>query len=735
MTTERAQAMSLQPKQDATLGTAFQRLRKKATLKDTVKITLTTNAGQENEINEESLNKDAWKSARAINFIDDGNEYQFPIHYNPPFLKSISIGRRHLVGCVLVPRLELEFSSPEHARVVWKRCHQFDPTSTTTTVATGPSYVPTAADVGASILCEVTPHPHPSSPHLPPGAPGTTGALGEFKRSALEAPNPSKRAPNTRGGPAASKATTDGSPADADVPVVEAFPDEAWPFAGRLAPPARNEGALRVCSYNLLCDHFCDCEWGRTCLYPYCPPAALSGHYRARLQLRELEHYDADLLCLQEVTSTSFYSYLEPALALRGYRAWFTARSRSSWGLCMAWKAEYFEERASRVLQLSDRAEWSAAPHVVAMADQWPEMKDAMSRSGTIAQVALLRWKRAAGDDAGSAEGEERLLAVSNSHLFGNPDGPHIRIVQSALIAASLERLAAQHAAQDQGRAPPFVLVCGDTNASRDSGAMEFLESGEVKRTHPDWAEGMCYRNLVTKDEREEHWHAGLTPDEHAEQRRAFVALASRPQDPPCSADRVLEGGQLDAKLLHKLLVRASLEAPPRRSTDADAIEFTVAGDEDAAESQAAADLAAAVAAGDEDGSVCYAGWFALAQGMKARNGEGYSHWIRAVAASPPIPAWVGAEPQATGTKAAGPATERLKGLDLRHGLGLSIASSVEGATFSAGGKRALVDFILQRGFEARAAPALDERHWGGGIPTATVPSDHLAIIVDLQAK
>jgi len=93
---------------------------------------------------------------------------------------------------------------------------------------------------------------------------------------------------------------------------------------------------------------------------------------------------------------------------------------------------------------------------------------------------------------------------------------------------------------------------------------------------------------------------------------------------------------------------------------------------------------------------------------------QGYSHWIRAVAASPPIPASVGAEPQATGTKAAGPATERLKGLDLRHGLGLSIASSVEGATFSAGGKRALVDFILQRGFEARAAPALDERHWGG---------------------
>lgn len=46
--------------------------------------------------------------------------------------------------------------------------------------------------------------------------------------------------------------------------------------------------SFRVVTYNILADLYCDSDYSRTVLFPYCPPYALSIDYRKQLVLKEL---------------------------------------------------------------------------------------------------------------------------------------------------------------------------------------------------------------------------------------------------------------------------------------------------------------------------------------------------------------------------------------------------------------------------------------------------------------
>lgn len=45
---------------------------------------------------------------------------------------------------------------------------------------------------------------------------------------------------------------------------------------------------FRVVSYNILADLYCDSDYTRQVLHPYCPPYALAIDYRKQLVLKEL---------------------------------------------------------------------------------------------------------------------------------------------------------------------------------------------------------------------------------------------------------------------------------------------------------------------------------------------------------------------------------------------------------------------------------------------------------------
>ena len=410
--------LTLNPKQNGLLMQTLGRLAKKVDLSESAVLSLVGDQLSEDRLDCDILNSLAWITSKFLKIRDGENEYCFPIRYNPPCVTEITIGRRIVVGCRLVARVALEFGLLEHARMLWKRCRLDDP-SCDVVVGDGPEYIPQAADVGHSIVCEVVPF----DKHGEPGFGGATGSQGSFKRRPL---GESDGAGRSSKGAAQADAAADAGAG----PVVEEFPAD-WPFAARRRS-AWGAG-LRACSYNVLCDQFCDTEWARANLYGGCAREWLSVHYRVRLVLRELEEAAPDIVCLQEVEAATVTAYLEPVLARLGYTCWYSPKpGASGWGLCMAWRADRLRAAEQRRVELSDPAEWGRVPGAADLCGRWPALREAMAECGTIAQLALLQCVGDAAGEGGPAGA--RTLCVCNTHLFGNPDGPHVRLLQTAII-------------------------------------------------------------------------------------------------------------------------------------------------------------------------------------------------------------------------------------------------------------------------------------------------------------
>jgi hypothetical protein len=145
-----------------------------------------------------------------------------------------------------------------------------------TPVAHGLEYTPQECDIGASLALHIDPFDHCGRP----GLAGATDAHGFFRRSSNGGSSVSSggEAAGMRKGWAESRRAPPPLP-----PSVEAFP-AAWPILARhAAARERHAPALRVCSYNLLCDRFCDTPRGRAELFAAVPSEGLHAHYRAQV--------------------------------------------------------------------------------------------------------------------------------------------------------------------------------------------------------------------------------------------------------------------------------------------------------------------------------------------------------------------------------------------------------------------------------------------------------------------
>ncbi len=80
-------------------------------------------------------------------------------------------------------------------------------------------------------------------------------------------------------------------------------------------------------TYNTLAGLFTGEDYSRKVLYPYCDPTALDIKYRQGRIAHELIGYNADVLSLQEVGTTTFSKFLLPALRDKGYDGCYEQKS------------------------------------------------------------------------------------------------------------------------------------------------------------------------------------------------------------------------------------------------------------------------------------------------------------------------------------------------------------------------------------------------------------------------
>ncbi|XP_037100873.1 protein angel homolog 2 isoform X2 [Syngnathus acus] len=219
------------------------------------------------------------------------------------------------------------------------------------------------------------------------------------------------------------------------------------------APRSPHVGGRRldfsVMSYNILSQELLRANGH---LYSGCPPAALSWRHRLHNLLAELHHYDADVLCLQEVQEDHFENQIRPALHAQGYECVYKKRTgKNPDGCTVAFKTSRFSLLSSNPVE-------------------YFRPGDALLDRDNVGLVLLLRPSGAAADD---------FVCVANTHLLYNPRRGDVKLAQLAILLAEIGR----SARLSDGAARP-VLLCGDFNSTPWSPLFAFLTNGRLDYRH-----------------------------------------------------------------------------------------------------------------------------------------------------------------------------------------------------------------------------------------------------------
>lgn len=215
---------------------------------------------------------------------------------------------------------------------------------------------------------------------------------------------------------------------------VEASPGEC-PFEKRhkFCQNHLAQAEFRVVSYNILADLYCDSDFTRTVLFPYCPAYALGIDYRKQLILKELIGYNSDLICLQEVDKKVFVYDLNPVLSNYGYESIFNLKGGLvAEGLACFFRTDRFVLLESNSFELSKELYrnsiykdiWDAVSKNMKLRDRLIDRTSAL-------QCVVLQSK--------DIEGE--ILVVANTHLYFHPDADHIRLLQGGICIRFIQHL------------------------------------------------------------------------------------------------------------------------------------------------------------------------------------------------------------------------------------------------------------------------------------------------------
>jgi len=253
---------------------------------------------------------------------------------------------------------------------------------------------------------------------------------------------------------------------------------------------------LKVVTYNILANKYAVGGY-----HNYCEDRHLKWPYRREAIKLELEGYDPDLLCLQEVEDRVFRDELQPWMKQLGLQGLYQPRqfgevSGPPEGVALFWRSDMFRLIESRVVQFAEHAEGRpASPRSTgSIRSGRAEFWDVFCRREEGAVLALLEHT-----PSGCP-----LLAVS-THLFWNPAYPDVKSMQAAVLCKQISALL--HSRFSTLDVP--VIIGGDFNSlwrkyKADnfdryippggqgllSGVYSLMSGGQLPPQHPDHPAG-----------------------------------------------------------------------------------------------------------------------------------------------------------------------------------------------------------------------------------------------------
>ncbi|KAF7259248.1 hypothetical protein EG68_03709, partial [Paragonimus skrjabini miyazakii] len=276
--------------------------------------------------------------------------------------------------------------------------------------------------------------------------------------------------------------------------------------------PVANNG-FRAVSYNILAAHYARSDSARNQIFRHCPLENLDQSYRLPLILRELFAYQADLICLQEVDVGVFQQYLKPAMKchLNMEGIYVGKRRLRESDNPPGFKVFLHEEKAEGcvIFYRPSRFELVRECHLPSMlshAAQDPYVSKILKRiqagdktysnedkscpdifkstfeedsqkAQTHCLAAALFRVRQSSDGTAS----DRLLVVGCTHFYFSPAADCWRYVQACTVRQHLNAIAVK--AHKEFELPVSILFCGDINQTPEGPAYTaLLEEAEGPR-------------------------------------------------------------------------------------------------------------------------------------------------------------------------------------------------------------------------------------------------------------
>jgi len=250
----------------------------------------------------------------------------------------------------------------------------------------------------------------------------------------------------------------DGKNQDSDrenaIPPQPTYPRN-WHHTGLGTKIANNEYKMRsrntiltVMSYNILADYLAqrhpelynqvEIDW-----------VHIEWNIRFKRILKELQQHNCDIICLQEVQDDHYVSQINPALNELGYDSVFKKRTGDKKDGCAI-----FYKREKLILLSSTDVEFMQ-----------PKALKCLDRDN-IGLIAKFMTKK----------GPANPFCVATTHLLFNPRRIDVKLAQTALLLAEIDRIAWCGDLNYAKYCP--VILTGDMNSSSNSAVYELLTQG-----------------------------------------------------------------------------------------------------------------------------------------------------------------------------------------------------------------------------------------------------------------
>ncbi|XP_060790640.1 protein angel homolog 1 isoform X3 [Neoarius graeffei] len=206
-----------------------------------------------------------------------------------------------------------------------------------------------------------------------------------------------------------------------------------------------------VMSYNILAQDLLEANSG---LYAHCSEDVLAWENRLQNILKQLQTWEPDIICLQEVQENHFQERMYPSLIEMGYDCVYKCRTGTKTDGCVVcYKANRFTALSVRLLEFYR--------HDCELLDR-----------DNVGVVLLLQPTTAPGEGS-----RFRPICVANTHLLFNPRRGDVKLAQLAIMLAEIDNIVKQ--CKVKGHECEIIL-CGDFNSLPNMPLYQLIVMGQL---------------------------------------------------------------------------------------------------------------------------------------------------------------------------------------------------------------------------------------------------------------